>query len=96
MSTRFGDWLRSLFGAGTSEKAPGEPDTERDHNVARTRSTGGDPDLDRGDTAATTGPGENETFVGRVAGNDDVGAAGETGAEARAEQGGTSSGRHSA
>jgi len=90
MSTRFGGWLRSLFGTGTSEKAPGEPDTERDKNVARTRSTGGDPDLGggvTGDSAATTGPGENETFVGRVAGNDDVGSVGETGAEARAQRG---------
>jgi hypothetical protein len=84
MSTRFGDWLRSLFGT-TAEKAPGEQDTERDHNVARTRSTGGDPDAGgvTGDSESTTGPGENETFVGRVAGNDDVGSVGETGAEAR-------------
>jgi hypothetical protein len=86
MSTRFGEWVRSLFGT-TSEKAPGEQDTERDHNVARTRSTGGDADTAggvSGDSEGTTGPGENETFVGRVAGNDDVGAVGETGAEARA------------
>ena len=86
MTTRFGDWLRSLFGPGTAEKAPGEPDTERDHNVARTRSTGGTPGHDEGDAAGTTGPGENETFVGRVSGNDDVGAAEESGAEARAER----------
>lgn len=86
MSTRFGDWLRSFFGPSTPEKAPGEQDIERDHNVARTRSTGGDADRDggvTGDSEATTGPGENEGFVGRVAGNDDVGAVGETGAEAR-------------
>lgn len=80
MSTRFGDWLRSHFGKDT----PGEQDIEHDPNVAGTRSTGGDPDKVSGDDEATTGPGENETFVGRVAGNDDVGAAGETGAEARA------------
>lgn len=61
-----------------------EPDVERDPNVARSRETGGRPGADRdtGDAATTTGTGENEQFVGRVAGQDD-GFAGETGAEAR-------------
>jgi hypothetical protein len=72
-----------------------EPDVAADPNVARSRETGG---LDRDDDArteprdgrsdpdgpSTTGTDENETFVGRVAGQD-AGYAGETGAEARAE-----------
>lgn len=72
-----------------------EPDVEKDPNVARTRDAGGvDPDQkDRPDDeradpdgGSTTGTDENETFVGRVAGQD-AGYAGETGAEARAEEG---------
>jgi hypothetical protein len=72
-----------------------EPDVERDSQVARSRDTGGvDPDRkDRPDPAhgdpdgqSTTGTDESETFVGRVAGQDS-GFAGETGAEARSEDG---------
>ena len=68
-----------------------EPDIEPDPHVARTRETGGLPDghpADRakGDASATTGTGESEEFVGRVAGRD-LGYAGQTGAEARAEAG---------
>jgi hypothetical protein len=81
MTTRVGQWLRGLF--GTSESAPGEKDVERDRNVARTRSTGGQAGRDDGDSTSTTGPGETETFVGRVAGDDDGGASEESGAEAR-------------
>jgi hypothetical protein len=71
-----------------------EPDVEVDPQVARSRETGGvDPgDKRRGDDEradpdgiSTTGTDENEQFVGRVAGQD-PGYAGETGAEARAEQ----------
>ncbi|HXV93406.1 MAG TPA: hypothetical protein VD813_08925 [Pseudonocardia sp.] len=69
-----------------------EPDVERDHHTARTRETGGlDADRERRrddnvdpDGPSTTGVDENETFVGRVSGQDS-GFAGETGAEARAE-----------
>jgi hypothetical protein len=72
-----------------------EPDVEADPNVARTRETGG-VDGARNDGArndghgsddgpSTTGTDENETFVGRVAGQD-AGYSGETGAEARAEE----------
>jgi hypothetical protein len=61
---------------------PGEDDVESDDAVARTRATGGGPS-DEPDAGATTGTGESGTFVGRVAGQD-VGYAGETGAERRA------------
>jgi hypothetical protein len=44
--------------------------------------TGGG-EIDDPDAGSTTGTGESETFVGRVAG-EDVGYAGETGAERRA------------
>lgn len=61
---------------------PGEDDVERDDAQALSRATGGaaggEPDSD-----STTGTGDSETFVGRVAGQD-VGYAGETGAERRA------------
>lgn len=70
-----------------------EPDVAADPNLARTRETGGgDPDRksqphDLGtdpDGGSTTGTDDNQEFVGRVSGQD-VGYAGETGAEARAE-----------
>ncbi|MFD2092002.1 hypothetical protein [Blastococcus deserti] len=66
---------------------PGEEDVDRDDAAALSRATGGGPS-DQPDGAATTGTGESDTFVGRVAGQD-VGYAGETGAERRAaaEQG---------
>jgi hypothetical protein len=59
-----------------------EGDAPADTDVAATRAEGGAPDSD---TPATTGTGPNQTFVGRVAG-DDEGSVGTTGAEARAEQ----------
>jgi hypothetical protein len=65
-----------------SDPRPGEDDVERDDAQALSRATGGGagegPDAD-----TTTGTGGSETFVGRVAGQD-VGYAGETGAERRA------------
>jgi hypothetical protein len=68
-----------------------ESDVGVDEHLARTRETGGSADghpADRaeGDAPGTTGTGEGEEFVGRVAGRD-LGYAGETGAEARAEAG---------
>jgi hypothetical protein len=65
-----------------------EADVEPDTHVARSRETGGSSDghSDEGDEAGTTGTGETEEFVGRVAGRD-LGYAGQTGAEARAEAG---------
>lgn len=64
-----------------------EPDVASDPHLARTREAGGvDRDsTERPDGPSTTGTGENEEFVGRVAGQD-AGYAGETGAEARAEE----------
>ena len=61
---------------------PGEDDTERDDAQALSRATGGG-DSEEPDADSTTGTGDSETFVGRVAGQD-VGYAGETGAERRA------------
>lgn len=63
-----------------------EPDVATDPHLARTREVGGDRDREqRPDGPSTTGTDENEEFVGRVAGQD-AGYAGETGAEARAEE----------
>jgi hypothetical protein len=67
------------------DAVPGEPDVDRDDAEALTRATGGGPS-DEPDAGATTGTGESGTFVGRVAGQD-VGYAGETGAERRAAEG---------
>ena len=71
-----------------------EPDVEPDPQIARSRDTGGSPDHSsnqpsdqtEGDASGTTGTGDGEEFVGRVSGRD-LGYAGETGAEARAEAG---------
>ena len=71
-----------------------EPDVEPDPQIARSRDTGGAPDhpadhpsdQTEGDASGTTGTGDGEEFVGRVSGRD-LGYAGETGAEARAEAG---------
>jgi hypothetical protein len=66
---------------------PGEDDVDQDDAQALSRATGGG-ESDAPDAEGTTGTGESETFVGRVAGQD-VGYAGETGAERRqAEQDG--------
>ncbi len=61
---------------------PGEGDVARDDGQALSRATGGGP-TDQPDAVGTTGTGESDEFVGRVAGQD-VGYAGETGAERRA------------
>ena len=61
---------------------PGEDDVDRDDAEALSRATGGVPN-DQPDANSTTGTGQSDTFVGRVVGQD-VGYAGETGAERRA------------
>jgi hypothetical protein len=61
---------------------PGEDDVDQDDAQALSRATGGG-ESDAPDAESTTGTGESETFVGRVAGQD-VGYAEETGAERRA------------
>lgn len=60
-------------------------DVENDPKLANTRRTGG-ADTEEGDSPATTGGGRSGEFVGRVAGGD-TGADGESGAEARSEEG---------
>lgn len=61
---------------------PGEDDVARDDGQALSRATGGVPDPDAPDQGSTTGTTDSGEFVGRVAGQD-VGYAGETGAERR-------------
>jgi hypothetical protein len=64
----------------------GESDVARDPQVATSRATGGvdDDAADAPDQASTTGTSATPEYVGRIAG-DDVGYAGETGAERRSE-----------
>ncbi|WP_214367823.1 hypothetical protein [Pseudonocardia sp. H11422] len=62
-----------------------ESDIADDEAVAGSRDTGGRPAADDPDEGTTTGTTENDEFVGRVSGQD-VGYAGETGAEARAAE----------
>ncbi|WP_433169286.1 hypothetical protein [Kribbella sp. CA-247076] len=65
-----------------------EDDAPADTSTAMTRTEGGDPN---GGTPATTGTGESDEFVGRVAGDEPE--LGESGAEARSaaktEEGGS-------
>jgi hypothetical protein len=68
-----------------AEPARREEDGDLSDAQALSRATGGVED-DAPDATATTGTGESGTSVGRVAGQD-VGYAGETGAERRAEGG---------
>jgi hypothetical protein len=60
-----------------------ERDVEPDEGVAISRETGGVPNPEHPDQHTSTGTTPNEEFVGRAAGQD-VGYAGETGAERRA------------
>ncbi len=78
-------WLKNLLGRRepASSSAP-EADTADDPAVSRARPTGGRPGDEQGDNPSSTGPGHNDTFVGRVEG-DDLGYAGETGAERRSD-----------
>jgi hypothetical protein len=67
----------------------GEDDVSVDPQVATSRATGGvgasgDDDGTTADNASTTGTSDTPEYVGRIAG-DDVGYAGETGAERRSE-----------
>jgi hypothetical protein len=62
----------------------GDGDAPQDTGVAASRATGGVEQPDHPDQQSTTGTTPDESYVGRVAG-DDVGYAGETGAEVRAE-----------
>jgi hypothetical protein len=66
----------------TRDKA--EADVPADPQVANSRRIGGVADESADDQASTTGTTPTPEYVGRIAG-DDVGYAGETGAERRAE-----------
>lgn len=68
-------------------RARSESDVSDDVHTATTRVYGGVdeyPEHNSGDAESTTGPGKNGLFVGRTAGQD-IGYAGQTGAEARAQ-----------
>ena len=67
-----------------TDPRPGEDDVDRDDAQALSRATGGG-DSDAPDAGSTTGTGDSGTFVGRTSGQD-VGYAGETGAERRAAE----------
>ena len=64
-----------------TDPRPSEEDVEPDDAQALSRATGGGESQDP-DAGATTGTGDSGSFVGRVSGQD-VGYAGETGAERR-------------
>ncbi|WP_019815184.1 hypothetical protein [Saccharomonospora saliphila] len=78
-------WLQNLRGRvePASSSAP-EADAADDPAVSRARPTGGRAGDERGDNQSSTGPGENDTVVGRISG-DDLGYTGETGAERRGQ-----------
>ncbi len=61
---------------------PSESDAGHDPRTAGSRVAGGEHTEFQGDQGAVTGTGDTDTFVGRAAGQD-LGYAGETGAEAR-------------
>jgi len=74
--------LRSKLMPASGSKPHSETDVPGDDAVVESRETGGDADAAGADVVGTTGTGETEEFVGRVAG-DDAGYEGETGAERR-------------
>jgi hypothetical protein len=65
------------------KRQPLHEDVNEDDAQALSRETGGVPDPSAPDQGSTTGTTPTEQFVGRVGGQD-VGYAGETGAERRA------------
>jgi hypothetical protein len=67
----------------TPDPRPHEEDVDPDDAQALSRATGGVEDPSQPDQGSTTGTTPNGEFVGRVAG-DDVGYAGEQGADRRA------------
>ena len=66
------------------DRRPREDDVNDDDAQALSRETGGVESPEEPDQGSTTGTTPNEEFVGRVSGQD-VGYAGETGAERRAK-----------
>lgn len=91
-SMGFVNGARRLFGSRrrdqAREKRTTEQDVALDGEVASSRATGGEHAELSGDRGSVTGTGRTQDFVGRTAG-DDVGYAGETGAERRAVNGQT-------
>ena len=79
--TRFTRWA-GLRRSEPARQGSGE-DVAQDPALASSRATGGEHLELSGDRGSVTGTGRTDEFVGRVAG-DDVGYAGETGAERRA------------
>ena len=67
-----------------TDPRPHEDDVDPDDAQALSRATGGVDDPSAPDQGSTTGTTESEEFVGRVSGQD-VGYAGETGGERRAQ-----------
>lgn len=81
--------LRHLFTGRRSDDAyaeGSESDAGVDPKLASSRATGGGHEHLSGDRGSVTGTGATDEFVGQVAG-DDLGYAGETGAERRAPAG---------
>lgn len=83
----FVNGVRRLFGSRKRDQVREKRTTEQgvalDGEVASSRATGGEHAELSGDRGSVTGTGHTQGFVGRTAG-DDVGYAGETGAERRA------------
>jgi hypothetical protein len=78
-------WIRAALMLARRVRPRGrkpESDVRGDPATPDTRSGGGEPERTGGEDPSTTGPGANETFVGRVSGQD-AGYSGRTGAEAR-------------
>ncbi|HUR51894.1 MAG TPA: hypothetical protein VMZ11_07210 [Mycobacteriales bacterium] len=69
----------------SGDPRPGEEDVDRDDHQALSRAEGGVEDPAAPDQGSTTGTTPSGEFVGRVAGQD-VGYAGEQGAERRAAE----------
>lgn len=85
-ASRLRRWL-SRSGADPHVDRP-ESDVPIDPGLASSRATGGEHTHLSGDRGSVTGTGNTAEFVGQIAG-DDLGYAGETGAERRAEAGDT-------
>jgi hypothetical protein len=72
-------WIQRL-----KNRFSGDGDAPQDTGVAASRATGGVEEPQHPDQHSTTGTTPDDTYVGRVSGTD-VGYAGPTGAEVRAE-----------
>ncbi len=85
---RLSRWLRTAWATRATSKSASESEASSANDTVTGRYYGGrhaDSEA-TGDRGSTTGPGVNDLYVGRVAGQD-PGYAGETGAEARGRTG---------